>query len=94
MKAVKYPESIFCAACEENVKMTDCRVANGKPKSKVQIEFDYVCVTCGHRASATRDWEFLQYSEREFCQKQGVPDFAAKPKGLGVVYDKLPTGRR
>ena len=93
MKPVKYPESIFCAECREHVKMTDCRVLNQKAKGNIQVEFDYVCITCGHRASASRDWEFLQFSEREFCQKNGIADFGAGATKQGVVFDKLPVGK-
>jgi hypothetical protein len=43
-----------------------------KVKGRPQVEFDYVCVGCGVRNSASRDWEYLQYSEREFCQSKGL----------------------
>jgi hypothetical protein len=85
MKAVKYPESIFCDACKEHVKMTNCRVLRTKSKGKTQVEFDYVCVSCGHRDSASRDSEYLQFSEREFCQAKGlaltVPGKLSTPVG-------------
>jgi hypothetical protein len=86
MKPVKYPESIFCKVCNGHVKMLDCRTLDRKSKGHTQIEFDYVCVDCGARASATRDGEFLQFSEREFCQKQGLPEFKARTKGVGVIF--------
>jgi|GEM_PF-2030580 len=88
MKPVKYPESIFCEQCEEHVKMTDCRVLDRKSKGKHQVEFDYVCISCGHRASARRDWEYLQFSEREFCQSNGLGDFGANVKKQGVYFHK------
>lgn len=88
MKHVKYPESIFCQQCEENVEMVDCRVAASKSKSKVLVEIDYVCVDCGHRDSVVRDWELLQFSEREFCRKNGLASLESQVKGQGVIYDK------
>ncbi len=94
MKPVKYPESIFCGECREHVKMTDCRVLSQKNKGKVQVEFDYVCITCGHRASAARDWEYLQYSEREFCMKSGVSTFGAGATKQGVIFEKMPAPRK
>jgi hypothetical protein len=72
MKQFKYPESIFCAECQGHVEMRNCRMLDRKSKGKVQVEFDYVCVTCGHRASASRDFEFLPFSERDFCQSKGL----------------------
>jgi hypothetical protein len=86
MKAVKYPETIFCSECHGHVKMLHCRVLERKSKGKVHVEFDFVCVDCGARASASRDAEYLQYSEREFCQSKGLPDFKPRTKGVGVVY--------
>jgi hypothetical protein len=88
MRQIKYPESIFCAECRDHVKMTDCRVLERKVKGKMQVEFDYVCISCGHRSSANRDWEYLQYSEREFCQMNGVGDFGAGAKGQGVLVKR------
>jgi len=88
MKPVKYPESIVCDQCEEHVEMTDCRIMDRKTKGRVHVEFDYVCISCGHRASAHRDWEYLQYSEREFCQKNGLADFGAGNKKQGVIFEK------
>ncbi len=67
MKAVKYPESINCEDCHSPVKMVDCRFLGKKVKGKTHVEFDLVCVACGKRFSTSRDWEYLQYSEREFC---------------------------
>jgi hypothetical protein len=84
MKPVRYPESIFCGECHEHVQMVDCRFLSEK---KSTVEFDYVCVSCGHRASAVRDWEYLQFSEREFCKKNGL--VASETKGLGVVYHRV-----
>lgn len=72
MKQIKYPESIFCAQCQSHVEMRNCRMLTRKSKGKTQVEFDYLCVTCGHRASASRDWDYLQYSERDFCQSKGL----------------------
>jgi hypothetical protein len=88
MKHVKYPESIFCQQCEENVEMVDCRVASVKAKGKTRVEFDYVCVDCGHRASVIREWELLQFSEREFCRKNGLAELESQVKGKGVIYDR------
>ena len=88
MKPIKYPESIFCSQCSENVQMTDCRILDRKVKGKTLVEFDYVCISCGHRASASRDWEYLQFSEREFCRINGPGDFGAGAKGQGVVIDR------
>ena len=88
MKTVKYPESIFCEQCEEHVEMTGCKVLDQKAKGKPQVEFDYLCVSCGHRASARRDWEFLQFSEREFCRKNGLGDYGAGQKKHDVYFKK------
>ena len=88
MKAVKYPESIFCAECHEHVKMTNCRISSLKVRGRGQVEFDYACVSCGHRDSAVRDMEFLQFSEREFCQKSGLVGFEAGGKKQGVVHER------
>ena len=89
MESTKYSESIFCEQCENNVKMTSCRSVATKSKGRTQVEFDYVCVDCGYRASAIRDMEYLQYSEREFCQKSGLAEFKKKSKPVGVVFDRL-----
>ncbi|HUO56884.1 MAG TPA: hypothetical protein VMV05_01790 [bacterium] len=89
MESSKYSESIFCEQCESHVKMTSCRSVPVKPKARPQVEFDYVCVDCGYRSSAVRDLEYLQYSEREFCQKNGLPEFKKKSKPVGVVFDRL-----
>ncbi len=86
MKQVKYPETIFCSECASHVKMTDCRVLDKKSKGKIMVEFDYVCVDCGSRGSASRESEYLQYSEREFCQAKGLPAFKQRTKGAGVVF--------
>jgi hypothetical protein len=72
MKQIKYPESIFCEKCESHVEMRNCKMLTRKSKGRTQVEFGYVCVTCGHRATAVRDWEYLQYSERDFCQSKGL----------------------
>ena len=88
MKLIKYPESILCSECRDHVKMTDCRVLERKVKGKLHIEFDYVCITCGHRSSASRDWEYLQFSEREYCQQNGVGDFGKGVKGQGVLVKR------
>ena len=80
MKQVKYPETIFCSTCSEHVKMTSCRLSGTKNQGRLQVEFDYVCVSCGHRDSAIRDLEFLQFSEREFCQKSGIVAFEGGKK--------------
>lgn len=88
MKLIKYPEFIHCSECRDHVKMTDCRVLDRKVKGKLQVEFDYVCITCGHRSSASRDWEYLQFSEREFCQQNGVGDFGAGARGQGVLVKR------
>jgi len=93
MKHVKYPESIFCHQCQDHVEMVDCKVLEKKVKGRLHIEFDYVCVSCGTRAAATRDWEYLQYSEREFCQKNGLADFGAEVKGKGVVYERTTSSK-
>jgi len=85
MKPVKYPESIFCDVCSEHVQMVDCRISEPVAKKPIHIDFDYVCVSCGHRASASRNWEFLQFSEREFCQKSGVGSFGSKDRGKSVI---------
>jgi len=88
MKLIKYPESILCDECRDHVKMTDCRVLEKKLKGKLQIESDYVCISCCHRSSASRDWEYLQFSEREYCQQNGVGDFGAGAKGQGVLVKR------
>ncbi len=72
MKHIKYPESIFCSECQSHVEMLRCRMMVRKNRGRTQVEFDYVCVDCGNRASAIRDWEYLQYSERDFCQSKGL----------------------
>ena len=72
MKQIKYPESIFCSECQNHVEMLSCRLLERKVKGRVQVEIGYVCVTCGHRDSANRDFEYLQYSERDFCQSKGL----------------------
>lgn len=78
MKSMKYPESIHCEDCHSPVKMVDCRLLSKKVKGKTHVEFDLVCVACGKRFSASRDLEYLQYSEREFCwsKKIGLPETA------------------
>ncbi|MGH7738672.1 MAG: hypothetical protein ACREL1_00860 [bacterium] len=84
MKAVKYPESINCPDCHSPVKMVNCRFLSQKVKGKLHVEFDVVCVACGLRSSANRDWEYLQYSEREFCwsKKLVAPEtVGSKAKG-------------
>ena len=93
MKPIKYPETIFCADCQEHVKMTNCRLLPQTAKSKIQVEFDYACVTCGQRNSAVRDLEFLQFSEREFCQKNGIVEFKPGSKKMGGIYEKRPLGK-
>ncbi|HVM33564.1 MAG TPA: hypothetical protein VMU88_10550 [bacterium] len=78
MKPVKYPESIHCEECHSPVKMVDCRLLAKKVKGKTHVEFDTVCVACGLRFSVSRDLEYLQYSEREFCAvKKILPPLAA-----------------
>jgi hypothetical protein len=57
--------------------MMDCRILSKPVKGKVFVEFDCVCVSCGKWFSASRDREYLQFAEREFCQKNGLP-----PTGL------------
>ena len=98
---IKYPETIFCDVCRDPVKMTGCRISSHKVKGRVQVEFDYVCVACGHRASAARDWEFLQFSEREYCRLNGLGDFTTGAKKKATVPEskvalksvKRPTGK-
>lgn len=94
MKAVRYPETIFCGNCRDHVKMTDCRRMEQKNKGRMQIEFDYVCVTCGHRGSEARDWEFLQFSEREFCVKNGLSTFGAGASKQGVIYERVQNSKK
>jgi hypothetical protein len=72
MKLVKYPESIICEDCHSPVKMVDCRLLDKAVKGKTHVEFDTVCVACGRRFSVSRDLEYLQYSEREFCKTKEV----------------------
>lgn len=84
MKPVKYAQSIHCPACEGSVKMVSGRVVSPKGKGPLQVEIDYVCVSCGQRGSALREELNLPYSEREFCQEKGLLDFAAQAKGKGV----------
>jgi hypothetical protein len=86
MKQVKYPESIFCAQCQSPVEMRNCRMLARKSKGQAQVEIDYVCVTCGHRASATRDWDYLQFSERDFCQSKGLVLAGGVREALRPVY--------
>jgi hypothetical protein len=86
MKTFKYAESIFCESCRGRVKMVDCRVAAKKVKTKPQVEIDYACVDCGQRGSASRDAEFLHFSEREFCISKGLSVLKPKAKGQGVVF--------
>ncbi len=86
MKSVRYPETIFCEECNGHTRMVDCRVLSRKSKGKTQVEFDCVCVDCGHRESVARDAEYLHFSEREFCAAKGLPDFKNRAKGAGVVF--------
>jgi DNA-directed RNA polymerase subunit RPC12/RpoP len=79
MKNVKYSETIFCVDCKGRVKMLNARLLELKGKAKAtkfkdhgQVEFSYLCVDCGKRATEVRDSEYLHFSEREFCQKKGV----------------------
>lgn len=87
MKQFKYAQSIHCPSCEGNVKMVNGRILRAKAKNPVQVEIDFVCVSCGQRASAVREEQFLPFSEREFCQEKGLLDFAGQAKGKGVYYD-------
>jgi hypothetical protein len=80
MKHVKYPESIVCEECHSPVKMVDCRLLDKAVKGKTHVEFDTVCVACGKRFSVSRDLEYLQYSEREFCMAKNLVA-VAKPSG-------------
>ena len=79
MRPFKYPESIVCAECNSHVKMVNCRLLEKKIKGKVHVEFDCVCISCGVRASTSRDFEYLQFSEREFCKSKGL-----EPAGSGL----------
>ncbi len=88
MKPVKYAQSIHCPSCEGSVKMVNGRVLSSKGKGPLQVEIDYVCVSCGQRGSALREEQYLPYSEREFCQEKGFLDFAAQAKGKGVYIDR------
>jgi hypothetical protein len=78
MKHIKYSESIHCPDCTGPVRMMDCHMQPKPFRGKYFMEFDCACVTCGKWFSASRDREYLQFAEREFCQKKGLAPVGLK----------------
>ena len=87
MKNSMLAENIKCSNCEGSVKLTNASNAGKAPAGVLQVEFHYVCVVCGHRASAQLDGRYLSYSERKFCQDKKLEGFEQKVKGMGVVVN-------
>jgi hypothetical protein len=86
MRNLKYAESIYCHECEGNVRMVGGRLVKVKSAKPTRVEIDYSCVECGAWGTATRDGDYLPYSEREFCEKHGIIQFSEKAIGRGVVF--------